>query len=188
MAIKDSDLEIPKITSAFLRNKAWRCFSPCPATLSAGRRRAGRGGSLMARSSACWGLRERPPRWHRGPDTAGHAPPLIRSPDWKRRIFISICYLKVLLHVPSAQLPVVASQHDKRVPSPHSPAHGTRQHLVGRTHIARRVDVHVGLVVLNGAKAEVTKVIDGAVWGQMWGVSSQSCDLLAPKITPVICF
>lgn len=72
------------------------------------------------------------------------------------------------------QLPVVASQHDKRVSSPHSSAHGTWQHLVGCTHIARRPDIHVGFVFLNGVKSEVTKVMDRVVWGQMCEISSVS--------------
>lgn len=69
---------------------------------------------------------------------------------------------------------MVASQHDKRVSSPHSPAYGTCQHLVGCTHIARRLDIHVGFVFLNGVKGEVTKVMDRVVWGQMCEISSKS--------------
>lgn len=69
---------------------------------------------------------------------------------------------------------MVASQHDQCVSGPHSPAHGTRQHLVGCPHIARRLDVHVGFVFLDEVKAEVTKVVDRVVWGQMGAISQSS--------------
>lgn len=95
------------------------------------------------------------------------------------RNLVSVCLGAPVLRVCRA-LPVIASQHDQRVPSANSAAHRTRQHLVSCAHVAGGVHAHVGLVLVNLVEVEVAEVVDGVVWGRQdseSAISSSSVQL-----------
>lgn len=58
---------------------------------------------------------------------------------------------------------MIPSQHDKGVPSTDGSAHCARQHLIGSTHSARELYIHVGFVLLKVVEVEVAKVVDRVV-------------------------
>lgn len=61
------------------------------------------------------------------------------------------------------ELPVVTPQHDQGVARFDCSACGASQHLIGGTNAARKVHIHERVVLLDVAKIEVTKVVDGVV-------------------------
>lgn len=130
-------------------------------------------------------LREHQPRWDTGQDTAERGHSLIREQGYERTrrvkclVFISgrlphsntrgktmetSLFTFSMLQIPRS-LPVVASEHDEGVPSTNGSARYTWQHLICSTHSARKLHVHVGLILLKVVEGEVAKVVDRVVWG-----------------------